>query len=133
MMSKLNVQIEDILDSCEYDGENIRSSDDIDELYFKQMYAGIINRLQDLQRDIEYLSKPVLEQGFIRHNSAGRYELPSGRYFTSGSNCEILHDFYGDGDQNWIYTTIEHNGKDYYATSIGRDYNIDGCMVRIRR
>jgi hypothetical protein len=128
---KLNNQIKQLMQKLGYDGENIvYDRNDIDEEFFRSQYIILLHKLEEVQRRIQYLSKPIVEQGFIQHNSSGRYELPSGRYFTSGSVCEILQE--SDGEQYWLYTTIEHNGEDYYATALGRNVSINGKLVRVR-
>lgn len=115
----------DYCDNVEYDLNNL------DEKFLRNQLYIISDTLDDVQRKVDYLSKPVREQGFLSHNSDKRYELPSGDYFTSGSSCEIL---YSDGEeQEWICTSIEHNGDDYYATALGKDKSINGLMARVRR
>ncbi|MED5052582.1 DUF5348 domain-containing protein [Anoxybacillus rupiensis] len=127
----LNRRIKDVLKKLGTEGENIDCDrDDLDEMFLRSEYIKIADKLDEVRRSIDYLSKPVIEQGHIRHNSQGRYELPSGRYLTSGSSCEILHQ-YSDREY-WLYTQIEHNGEDYYATALGRNVSIDGKMVRVR-
>lgn len=131
-LERLNSEIESFLktvgdycDDVEYDQHNL------DEKFLRDELYGISDKLDDVKRKVNYLSKPVREQGFLSHNSDGRYELPSGEYFTSGSSCEILNT---DGDeQEWLFTAIEHNGEDYYAVRLGRNVSINGLMARVRR
>ena len=94
------------------------------ELYF------IVDNLEKAREKISYLSKPIVAQGFLMHNDLKRYELPNGKYLTSGSVCELLVTEM-DG-QRWIYTSIEHNGDDYYSTALGKDVSINGMMARVR-
>lgn len=130
---KLNGSIRDLLYKMGDDAENIQSDrDDLDQEFYRSEYRSIFSKLEDIYSDIKYLSNPVTEQGYISHNSSGRYELPSGTYFTSGSSCEILYNDTRHNEQYWVATAIEHNGEDYYAVALGRDTSINGMMVRIR-
>ncbi|MCP6324399.1 hypothetical protein NL453_28650, partial [Klebsiella pneumoniae] len=72
------------------DGENIAYSRDLDERFLIGQYRGLAEKLDDIHRKLEYLSKDVISEGPIFHNSAGRYEMLNGDYFTSGSNIELL-------------------------------------------
>lgn len=133
---KVNDQIQDLLYRLGDECDNLRSKpEDLDYEFIRQEYRSLSDKLDDIYRRIEYLSKPIVVQGYIRHNESKRYELPDGTYFTSGSSCEILVDDmeFGEPIQYWVKTTIEHNGEDYYATALGRDVNINGLMVRVRK
>lgn len=130
--NKVKNSIKDLLYVIGDDCENlVIDREDLDQDFMRSQYSSLSDKLDDIYRRLHYLSKPVTEQGFIRHNSAKRYELPSGTYFTSGSSCEVLYTN-RDGEQYWVYTSIEHNGEDYYATSLGKDFSIDGILVRVR-
>src|SRR5690606_17183791 len=105
--------------------------DNLDEQFMKNQFHSLADKLEDIKWKFDYLMKPVVEQGFLKLNEDGRYELPSGHYFTSGSTCELLvTDSYNE--QYWIYTSIEHSG-DYYATVLGKEKSLNGLMARIRR
>lgn len=130
---KLNRQITQLLNLLGYECDNVvYDREDLDEEFLRSQIYYLSNKLGDIKNRVEYLSKPIKEQGFISKNSLGRYELPSGYYFTSGSICEILWNDDRNDEQYWLYTTIEHNGTDYYATALGKQVSIDGMMVRIR-
>ena len=131
-LSKINREIGSLLKEIDFDESNIECDySNLDQTFIRDQYCFIVSKLMDAYYRMEYLAKPVRNQGFIRHNADGRYELPSGEYFTSGDVCEILGEKFGE--QAWFYTAIEHNGEDYYATSLGRNVSIAGKMVRIRR
>jgi len=131
---KVRDQIEDLMYKLGDESNNLRSKpEDLDYEFMREQYRSLANKLEDIHRKIEYLSKSVVAQGYIRHNESKRYELPDGTYFTSGSSCEILFNDTEYGEQYWVKTTIEHNGEDYYATALGRDVNINGMMVRVRK
>ena len=131
---KLKRQLHDLLYRLGDDGENIASSRDLDERFLIGQYRGLAEKLDDIHRKLEYLSKDVISEGPIFHNSAGRYEMLNGDYFTSGSRIELLvKDEDEDDRAYWIQTTIEHNGDDYYAVALGRETPINGMTARLRR
>ena len=129
---KLKGQLHDLLYRLGDDGGNIATSRELDERFLIGQYRGLTEQLDDIHRKLEYLSKDVISEGPIFHNSAGRYELLNGDYFTSGSTIEIL---VKDEDERtyWILTTIEHNGDDYYAVALGQETSINGMTARVRR
>lgn len=130
---KVNDQIQDLIYKLGDECDNLRSKpEDLDHEFMRDQYRSLADKLDDIYRRIEYLSKPIVAQGYIRHNESKRYELPDGTYFTSGSSCEILFNDKEYGEQYWVKTTIEHNGDDYYSTALGRDVNINEMMVRVR-
>lgn len=129
---KIKAQIEKLFEKLDGETHNIQCDfDDLNENFERSQSIWILTKLQEAYYRMEYISKPVTDQGFLKINESGRYELPSGEYFTSGSICEILDESFGE--QEWRYTAIEHNGVDYYATSLGKNVSINGRMVRIRR
>ncbi|MGO1059169.1 DUF5348 domain-containing protein [Planococcus sp. FY231025] len=133
---KLKKQLHDLLYRLGDDGENIAPSRDSDKRFLIQQYRGLTEKLDGIHRKLEYLSKDVISEGPIFHNSAGRYEMLNGEYFTSGSTIELLvKDEDEDEDERayWILTTIEHNGDDYYAVALGRETSINGMTARLRR
>lgn len=131
---KLKRQLHDLLYRLGDDGENIASSRDLDERFLIGQYRGLAEKLDDIHRKLEYLSKDVISEGPIFHNSAGRYEMLNGDYFTSGSTIELLVKDEDEDDRvHWIQTTIEHNGDDYYAVALGWETPINGMTARLRR
>ena len=131
---KLKRQLHDLLYRLGDDGGNIASSRDLDERFLIGQYRGLAENLDDIHRKLDYLSKDVISEGPIFHNSAGRYEMLNGDYFTSGSAIELLvKDEDEDEGTYWIQTTIEHNGDDYYAVALGRETSINGMTARLRR
>ena len=129
---KLKRQLHDLLYRLGDDGENIASSRELDEEFLSRQYRGLTEQVEDMHRKLEYLSKEVVSEGPIFHNSAGRYELLNGDYFTSGSTIELLVNE-EDEETYWVLTTIEHNGDDYYAIALGRETSINGMTARLRR
>lgn len=131
---KLKRQLHDLLYRLGDDGENIAASRDVDERFLIRQYRMLAEQLDAIHRKLEYLSKDVISEGPIFHNSAGRYEMLNGEYFTSGSRIELLvKDDDEDERTYWVLTTIEHNGDDYYAVALGRETSINGMTARLRR
>lgn len=126
LRSKINVATNLLGD----DVDNIRINyDDPNEIFFRDQYRLVYNKLKDILYFLEYLSKPVLVEDKLAQNIDGRYAFSNGVYLTSGSTCEILYD--NDGEKNWILTTIEYQDG-YYATALGIDFNLDGKIARMR-
>lgn len=131
LMEKVKSNIEDVIYSFGYGGDNIIAGDTLDEEFERTELLRMLDKLEDVYYIMKNLRKPVIEQGFIKHNAAKRYELPSGDYFTSGSPIEVLRE--RNGEQWWVASTVEYNGDDYYIVALGKDTNIDGMMCRIRK
>lgn len=109
---KLKKQLYDLLYRLGDDGDNIASSRDVDEKFLIRQYRMLAEKLDVIHRKLEYLSKDVISEGPIFHNTAGRYEMLNGDYFTSGSRIELLvkdDDEDEDDRTYWVLTTIEHN------------------------
>lgn len=133
---KLQGSIKDLLYILGDEGENIMYSEDPDEKFLIRQYSKLTDKLDDIYRRLEYLAKDIVTEGMIFHNSAGRYELLNGDYFTSGSIIEILVKPKYEDEENkpyWVLTTVEHNGDDYYAVALGKETSINGMTVRLRR
>ncbi|UAL49830.1 DUF5348 domain-containing protein (plasmid) [Sutcliffiella horikoshii] len=116
------------------DAENIESdSNDLDSEFLQSEYRSMFDKLEDVYYRLEYLKKPVIDEGLLTKNIRDRYELPSGLEFSSGYPCEILYFNPSYNEEYWVYTSIEHNGEDYYATALGRELSINGLRVRVRK
>ena len=130
-LEKLNEEIESVLKSIGDNCDDIEyDSNDLDDAYLFTQFQYLTKYLVNANSLMDYLSKPIIEQGFLKHNQHKRYELPSGNYLTSGSECEILYT--DEDEQEWLYTIIDHNGEDYYAFALGENVSLNGMMARIR-
>ncbi|GFI45170.1 hypothetical protein IMSAGC019_00480 [Lachnospiraceae bacterium] len=90
-----------------------------------------MGKLSDVERRIAYLSRPVKETSRLHKNGSGRYETKSGHYYTSGSGIEVLiKDDYREVPY-WVWTSVEHDGRDYYLVG-HKDIRMDGLTVRVR-
>lgn len=69
-----------------------------------------------------------MREGYLQHNSQGRYEIPNATYFTSGDLIEIL------ADGVWTIGRIEfsHSAGDYYfiANDGAQVHGLTGMQAR---
>jgi hypothetical protein len=90
----------------------------------------MLDKLGDVLWSIKYLNRPltgVQERLSLRHD--GRYGIENGEtYWTSGSTIEYLDEI----SNEWVISTMEHNGKDYYIVYMGRASSPNGVLVRTR-
>lgn len=110
--------------SVEYDRK------DMDEVFLIHELNAAFDKLLGACRDMMYLRLPVRYRGKLHKQSNGRYCL--GEYeLTSGCGIEVL--VYNDWSEEgrWIWTSIEHNGVDYYLVH-QPDVCLEGLEARIR-
>ena len=106
------------------------SLDDPDQIQLWDEMKHIMDRLNGIRCDVEYLNKRIVATGKLRKNSNGRYEA-CGREFSSGSLIEaLINDGYYDGPR-WEVSRIEHNGEDYYLYG-HKGIKLSGLEIRIR-
>lgn len=130
---KLQMEIKAVLSQVDYEMDNVQyNRNDLDETFVQGEFYSIINQLKQIDSKLTYLKQDIKEEARLIQNANGRFEFPSGYEFTSGSHCEILYTSTSSGDKYWLYTTIEHNGEHYYATSLGKYARIDFYLARIR-
>ncbi|MEC0167406.1 DUF5348 domain-containing protein [Paenibacillus graminis] len=127
-LKKVSERIQDAEDGGEYD------CCDPEAMYEQAMLQRILGELTDLIPLVRQLVAPVAREGTLRKNRAGRYELASSTYFTTGSPIEFLYT-YPDGDSRresrWIYSRVEHNGSDYYIAGYP-EQKMNGLWVRVK-
>lgn len=114
-----------------FDPHEVEMSDpgDPNELQRRHALFGLLDKLDDVSRELEYLAKPIRDCGHLQRGDNGRFEL-NGREFTSGESIEILVvDPDGEDPAYWLHTRIEHD-TDYYAVAGHR--RLDGLMARYR-
>lgn len=133
-LNRLNSQIEKVLRESGFDMcgelEIEYNREDPEEVMLWSEFSTMLTKLDDVSRNLKYLNRPIRRSGKLRKNSNGRYEC-DGYELTSGSSVEILvYDRYGERYE-WLATSIEHNGRDYYAVG-DRDLDLDGVEARVR-
>ncbi|WP_342422914.1 DUF5348 domain-containing protein [Paenibacillus sp. FSL E2-0178] len=115
----------------EAENEGIYSREDPQEQYLWSMNNKIGEKLNDVRRLLGQINAPVTEEGVLQKRTSGRYYLPSGEYYTSGSSIEyLITDSWGD--QVWVYSSVEHNGMDYYIVNNPK-LSLEGLRVRVKR
>lgn len=123
-MKQIGKDIRKVEDNHDYNDK------DPDDMLLCTMFNKIEDRFSAIAYDMNRITLPIKEVGKLKHNSAKRYELPSGDYFTSGSGIEVLIKD-NDGSQEWVYSSVEHNGEDYYLTKLPK-ISMDGLTARTR-
>lgn len=126
-LKKISMQIDDI--ECGDWSEHFNPNDP-DEMFQFNTFIRIGENLKKVIRSFEYMNKPVVAEGMLYKNSAGRYELNDHIYYTSGSGIEFLYE-YSDGERVWVTSRVERNGIDYYIVSYP-NVQMDGLHVRYR-
>ena len=105
---------------------------DCEQLLLLDELRGIMEKLDDAKRRIDYLNKTVKYTGKLHKNESGRYELENGHYYTSGSSIEVLiSDDYHEAEY-WAKTRVEHNCEDYYLVGY-KNISLDGLIARVRK
>ena len=134
-VSKLGEGISRVLEMADYyrfddlSGLEI-NYDDQDERFLQGELRSIFYRLDKVNREIEYLRRPIQGEYVLWKNEADRYECDV-REFYSGSTIECyVYDNYDDR-YKWTITRVEHNGKDYYLVDF-ENTPLEGLKVRIR-
>ena len=133
---KLNGSIRSLLRLSTYDDYDDLSGLHIDyedgqQLFLQTELREIMEKLSDVTGRIAYLSRPVKETSRLHKNRSGRYETKGGHYYTSGSGIEaLIKDDYQEVPY-WVWTSVEHDGKDYYLVG-HKNIRLDGLTVRVR-
>ncbi|MCM3692198.1 DUF5348 domain-containing protein [Neobacillus niacini] len=107
--------------------------DSPDERFKDDMARTIVYKLDEVNRLLKWMEKPVLAEGNLFKRSDGKYEIEGADiYFTSGSPLDVWH--YDEFDERYVWTrsVVEHNGEDYYIKALGRETSIEGVKVRAR-
>ncbi len=133
---KLNLSIRGILRLSTYEDYDDLSGlhinyEDGQQLFLQSELREVMEKLSDVERRIAYLSRPVKETSRLHKNGSGRYETKSGHYYTSGSGIEVLIKDDWREVPYWVWTSVEHDGRDYYLVG-HKDIRMDGLTVRVR-
>ena len=130
--TKLNQSIRRLLKLSTYEKYDDLSGLDMDLTDPEQIFARdelrwIMEKLDDVEERISYLSRPILEVSKLHRSSAGKYETDSGHFYCCRSVIEALvTDEYHDGPY-WTRACVEH---DYLVGNKGVSMN--GLTVRVR-
>ena len=111
------------LSEVEYDKGNP------DEAQKFQALSDMLNRLNDMTAETEYLTRAVVHESVLHRQGNGRYADEYQEY-TSGSGIEVLLDD-GYAAPHWEACRVEHDGEDYYLVGHKR-IPMEGLHTRIR-
>lgn len=119
----------------EYD-ELVEYEDTADGRMYRNEYRKILDRLDDVKRDIAYLERPIKYTGHLRLNSNNYFELVDSegnelREYHCGSGIEAL--IYDECDEcdTWVISRVEHTDGRYYIVGC-KKVDMNGLKVRIR-
>lgn len=112
-----------------YDADNVAFDEyDPNEAFMHDQFSYIVNKLTDAEYRLKYLKGVVVDGGVLRMNKGNRFEVLSGKEWTSGEPIE-----YFDSECNmWAISRIEHGSNGYYIVREGQDKSLDGIKVRVR-
>lgn len=117
--------VDDQPDNIDYDPNN---PDEI-MLYYK--YRSMLDKLSDIKYDLDYLKRPIKEEGTLYKQSNGRYTIDGDYEFSSGSPIEVLVYDELDEREEWVSTRIEYTNNDYYFFHL-KETPLEGAKVRRR-
>ncbi|WP_421385551.1 DUF5348 domain-containing protein (plasmid) [Bacillus salacetis] len=125
--------IDSVLKSVDYESQNVvlENRQDPDEYFTRNQAQSLLNRLKDINDDMQYLAKPIIEEGVLSKQSNGRYAISGGSELTSGSLVEVFVYDRWDDSHIWAKTRIEHTNGDYYFYDF-EEVTLAGARVRRR-
>lgn len=131
-MNRLSSQCKRLLSESGYNGGEAPEHDrkEPDQVFLAAEYMEILNKLEYIAADIDYLTTPVNNEGLLRKGSSGRYSL-NGYELPSGSVIEAYIYDSNRGRRKWEITRVEHDGTDYYLTAF-KGVKLEGLRARTR-
>lgn len=101
--------------------------DDPEEKYQHDTVRSVVSKLDEVQKQIKWMSKSVIAEGILVKNNNNRYEIHGTEIeFSSGSPLDVWNNEWNQ----WETSRIEHSGEDYYIVSFGKNKSISGLKVR---
>ena len=134
-LQELNKQISRVLRESRFADYDDLSGLDLDyenpeERFLLTEYREIMDSLDQVNRALNYLKRPIKGTYILHRNSRDRYECEC-REFTSGNSIEAyIFDEYSERFE-WIASRIEHNGSNYYIVGYP-ETELEGLKIRIR-
>ena|SRR5690625_2307400 len=99
-----------------------------EERFKHNLYRKIAEKSADIVSLVEYMDKPIVQEGLLEKREDGRYGIKgSNDYFTSGQPIEIWDKEY----EVYVKTRLEYR-EDYYAYAFGPNVKLEGLKARIR-
>lgn len=116
--------------------ELVEYEDSADGRMYRNEYRKLLDRLDDVKRDIEYLERPIKHTGVLKLNDRNYFEAIDSKghelkEYHCGSGIEAL--IYDDCDEceTWIASRVEHTDGRYYIVG-QKKTDMNGLKVRIR-
>ena len=101
--------------------------DDPEEKYQHDTVRSVVSKLDEVQKQIKWMSKSVIAEGILVKNNNNPYEIQGTEIeFSSGSPLDVWNNEW----KQWETSRIEHSGEDYYIVSFGKNKPISGLKVR---
>lgn len=134
-LQDLNRQISNILETTHFNDYDDLSGLDIDlenpdERFLRDEYRSIMESLDQINRALNYLKRPIEGVYYLHKNDRDRYECEV-KEFTSGNSIEAYIFDEWEERFSWIASRIEHNGERYYLVGYP-DLDLEGLKIRIR-
>lgn len=130
---KARVQLKQLYDVLQKVEDNTGFSEgSVDDRMYRSLLCKAKNNLEDILSIAYNIDAPIVTEGILYKNSAGRYEMNDSHYFTSGSSIEVLiyDDFYEN--HSWVSSSVEHQNGDYYVVACPK-LKMDGMRARVRK
>lgn len=131
---KVLIKNPQIWDFGEFSSEMRKSFKSENDRFLADELCRVMDKLEEASNVLDYLSRPIIGEYFLRKNSRGRYECNQHEY-TSGDRIEYYcYDEYDD-KYKWVRSRIEYdsNIEDYYIVGAPRSFSLEGAKVRIRK
>lgn len=129
-LTNLNKEIYSELD------ELVEYEETPDGRMYRNEYNRILDRLDDIKREISYLERPITHIGHLRLNDRNHFELvdDNGQVLNEyhcGSGIEaLIYDEYDECD-TWVISRVEHTDGRYYIVE-HKSTDLNGLKVRVR-
>lgn len=134
-LQDLNKQISKLLRESDFENYDDLSGLEInyesaEERFILREYREIMDSLDQVNRALNYLKRPIKGIYQLHKNSRDRYECDC-KEFTSGNSIEayIFDEF--EERFEWIASRVEHNGHDYYIVGFP-ETPLEGLRIRVR-
>lgn len=116
--------------------EEVKYEDSPDGRFLRNEYRRILEHMNDLVREIEYLERPITYTGKLRLNANNYYVLmdESGqqlREYHCGDSIEALVYDNFDEQERWTISRMEHDNEHYYMYGYKKT-ELNGLTVRVR-
>lgn len=121
-ISKLKDRYGNFPDEFDFDYE------DLDQRFKHNAALSVVDGLEDVFNLLKWVEAPIIAEGRLTKNQNDRYEV-QGHELSSGHRL----DYFDENHDEWVFSRIEHNGKDYYIYHKGKEENIENTLVRIRK